>query len=227
VGAAVLAVGHAPGTATELKVDPQRVAPPVAHRILAPSALTAPHRSSTPGDQVTFEAVLTDPTGQPLGGRSVAFESGLFSGSGTTDEQGKATWRYRVPVTLKADTTYPFTASYPGDGEHGAAKASQGLWIVKGATRVVISNLPWVADADKKPWVGVGAVTVLVTSELDGHVIPNAPVDVRTNGGPPVAASGPQGQTVVVYGGGPWTLDCQSHATDSYLAAHATRTIHR
>ncbi len=223
LAASLLASTAAHTARADLKVDPSTL-----RKLEAPSKLTAERRAGTPGDQVALEAVLRDAAGQPLAGRAVAFESpGLFNGSGQTDALGKAVYGVRIPDGTKGNVTYRFTAAFAGDATHGASKASQALWVVKGLTKITISDLQLVYNEGKNKGPGVPIVTVHVVRALDGKPIPSASIDVVINGAPAVQAYEPHGTNLSLPGNGPWTLDCQSHETDSYQSAHAARTLTR
>jgi hypothetical protein len=89
------------------------------------TAYTGPLKS-LPSKQVTLSATLVDELGQPVAGRTIAFQLGSQSASATTSASGVAT------VTIKLNQqkgSYPLSATFTEDGKY-LGSANNGTFVI-------------------------------------------------------------------------------------------------
>jgi PKD domain len=89
------------------------------------TAYTGPLKS-LPSKQITLSATLVDELGQPVAGRTIAFQLGSQSASATTSASGVAT------VTIKLNQqkgSYPLSATFTEDGKY-LGSANNGTFVI-------------------------------------------------------------------------------------------------
>ncbi len=142
--------------------------------------LAVKNAAAVPGEKRTLEARFTLGSGDtPIAGKSIAFRiegkdgttvpgGAIDAGGATTDATGTAKLPFDIPEL--AQGAYRLVARFSADDDTAAATAEGNLGMVKGLTKIELSDLSW-GNYKNETGAPFGTVFVTLRRVSDGQAL--------------------------------------------------------
>ena len=222
-GHAAPAIGTAPPTPTA------RPTP----KVLRFGKLSLKNAAAVPGEKRTFEARFTLGSGDtPLVGKSIAFRiegkdgtnvpgGAIEAGSATTDATGTARLPFDLPEL--AQGAYRLTARFSADDDTAAATAESNLGMIKGITKIELSDLSW-GNYKNETGAPFGTIFITLRRASDGKALAKK-ITMTVNGRTwEIGGSSPTMSIPVTAPPSTWNVKAQFMGDDANQAVEVQRT---
>ena len=190
IPAALMIFGSAAAAPAIGTARPAPTAKPAPPKVLRMGKLAVKNTAAVPGERRTFEARFTAGSGDvPIAGKNIAFRiegkngttvpgGAIDAGSATTDTTGIAKLPFVLPEL--AQGAYRVTARFAADEDTAAASAEGNLGMVKGLTKIELSDLTW-GNYKNETGAPFGTIFITLRRASDNGTLAK-PIEMTVNG---------------------------------------------